>query len=189
MAIGPAVGGGAQARTHSATIVGSVIGEWTQANGDLETADTANLLSPYNITRAAFRWVKVPEGCKLVRARGRNDATATTVTTDPVIRLVGAWGTPNEAGSFSGTPTDSNYARFARIDYPSTSTSPSDDNATGQTLDLAATGRMEDASYEYSGVTPWYDCNTAAYVGILVETAANVTGGAAHAVYGDLLFG
>lgn len=170
----------------------SVRGLWQVANSDLETADSAtNLLKPHLVTRADVYWLRTPTGATRVLMRGRNDAAATTFTTDPVVRIIGAF--PTKPGreaevaitdsGFSGTPGDANHAEFMRLDN-------ADAGATGITLDHSATGNIEDASYEYTDLPDLtgYDLKGATYVGMLVETAAAVTGGAANAVFGMYLF-
>lgn len=185
--------------TGSPATTGSVRGLWQLINIDLETADTAGLLSPYLITRAAFIWLKVPDGAVRCLIRGRNDAVATTFTTDPVVRMIGAFPTlpGREAdkaivdSGFSGTPGQTNHAEFLRLDSI-------DANAAGVTIDFSATTNLEDATYEYTDVPAangeglggltGFDLKGATYVGMMVETAASVTGGASNVVRGEVLF-
>lgn len=166
--------------------LGSGYSGWVVANEDLETADTAELLSPANITRATFHWVKRPASARRVLLRGRNNAAATTVTTSPIVQIWGAYSDPDSAGAFSNTPTAASGTNFMRLDN-------ADSGATGLTLTLAATGNLEDALFEYGDLEATtglagLDCKNARYIGMLVSTAANVTGGAAHAVAGQMLF-
>lgn len=180
-------------------ITGSVRGLWQLINTDLETTDTAGLLKPYLITRADFIWLRVPDGATRVLLRGRNDSVATTFTTDPVVRLVGAFPTlPGDAAGkaisdsgFSATPGDTNHAEFLRLDSI-------DANAAGVTIDFAATTNLEDGTYEYTDIPAangeglggmnGFDLKGATYVGLMVETAANVTGGATNVARGEVLF-
>lgn len=163
----------------------SIKGKWIVCHDNLEaTAETAAvLLKPYSAVTTTLHWVKVPDGATRVMIRAKNDAAATTFTTSPAVVIMGAYGTPNDAGEFSGTVADAHYARFLRLDT-------ADSNGAAVTLTLAATGNQEDASFEYSDVPTLdgYDLKGCDYVAMLVQTAANVTGGALNGVYGELMF-
>lgn len=176
------------------TFLASVKGQWVQCHDNLEaTAESATvLLKPWSAATSSLHWVKVPDGATRILIRAKNDAAATTFTTDARVRMFGAFtvGTGTKvdsavdaANGFSGTPGDANFAEFLRLDS-------ADANANGQTLVLTATGNLEDASFEYSDPPDLtgYDLKGAQYVGMLPDTAANVTGGAAHGVYGELIF-
>lgn len=155
-----------------------------QANDDLETAESAaELLKPWSITASRLgdlHWIRVPDNALAVIPRARNDAAMSAVATSPVVRLIGAYGTPNGDGGFSGDPDDPNYGRFVRLDN-------ADFNAAGLSLTLATTGNNEDSDFEHSDLPSLtgYALLGCHYVGMLVETAASITGANA---YGDLLF-
>lgn len=151
--------------------VASVYGSWIIANDDAETAQSAtDLLVPHGIDDATFHWVRVGPGCTraLVRARALVGAT---VTTDPVVRLIGAFGNINADGSM---PSDGTV-NFLRLDNV-------DANAAGLTLDCVTSGSglLRDATYMYTDPLPsldGVDLRGANYVGVAVETAANVNTG------------
>lgn len=160
--------------------VASTTGGWVNANADLETADTANLLQPYNVTRAAVTWIKVPDGATRCKIRGRNEAVMSAAgTPTAVVRVWGANGTPSSSG-FSGTPGQANYAEFMRLDN-------ADSNAAGISLTFATTGNLEDATWEYTDLPDLtgYDCQACNYVTVLVETVCALTGALGYA---DLKF-
>lgn len=162
--------------------IASSQGSWVVAHDDLEaSADSAaNMLKPWNISKASMHWVKIPEGATRVWVRARMDATASVVTTSPIVKLMGANGTLDATNAtFSGTSTAASFAQFTRVD------DSADDAGSGQTLTLATTGLLEDASYEYSNKKGPYDCVGCSHVAILVATAANVTDGT---VAGQLKF-
>lgn len=174
----------------------SVRGQWVQVNDDLETADTANLLKPWNITRTTFHWAEVPQWATRVLVRARIDLAATTFTTSPVVRMVGAHlrNVDTQTGdnsvklnqAFSGTSTDANSAAFLRLDAAAA-------NAAGVTLSVASaktTMFIDTAGYIYCDPPDLtgYDVKGSRYVGMMVETAAVVTGGASNGVFGDILF-
>lgn len=151
--------------------VASVKGSWITANDDAETAQSAtDLLVPAGIDDSVFHWIVVGPGATraLIRARALVGAT---VTTDPVVRLIGAYGKINADGSFANDGT----VKFLRLDN-------ADANAAGLTLDLISSGAntLRDATYQYSDVLPsldGVDLKGAHYVGVAVETAANVNTG------------
>jgi uncharacterized protein YjbI with pentapeptide repeats len=167
--------------------IASVRAQWVVINSDLETADTANLLSPHNVTRSAFNWIPVPSGATRILYRAKAPA-AGAVTTSPVVRLVGAF--PSLPGrdaevkikdsGMSTTPGDLNHCEFLRLDNV-------DANAAGVTLSMSTTTNIIDATFEYSDPADLtgVDLKGATYVGMLVETAGNVAGGA---VLGQVLF-
>lgn len=164
----------------------SVRGRFQVINTDLKTADTANLLKPWNITRSDVYWLKVPEGATRGLFRARDLATA-VVTTSPVVRLWGAY--PALPGrdadvairdsGMSGTITATNFAEFMRLDA-------ADQNAAGFLLTFNATTNSIDATYGYTNVfdLTGYDLKGASYIAMIVETAASVVG----AAMGQVLF-
>lgn len=143
---------------------------WIIANDDAETAQAStDLLRPAATDDATFHWVKAGPGCTRVLVRARQ-AVAATVTTSPVVRVMGAFGDPDGDGAFA----DDGTVRFLRLDN-------ADFNATGVTLTLVSsgTGLNRDTTYAYTDVSTLdgYDLKGSQYVGILVETAANVNSG------------
>lgn len=172
MAIGGYVGGNPFSPGQLVNPV-SVKGTWVIANDDAEQVNSATeLLYPASINDATFHWVKVGPGCGRVLVRARI-AVAATVTTDPVVRIIGAYGSL-VAGDNSSFATDGTV-QFMRLDNV-------DANAAGLTLDLvsSASGQMQDATYAYSDPLPdldGIDLKGADYVGVLIETAANVNAG------------
>lgn len=183
MAIGGILRQGVKTANNVVNIA-SVKAWWFVCHDNLEAAaETTGLLQPYAIATSAFHWVKVPDGATRVLIRARNDAAATTFTTSPVVRIIGMDGTPTDAGAFTGTTGDANFGEPTRLDNV-------DANATGVTLTLAATLNLEDGSYEYSDPPDLtgYDLKGCSYVGMAVETAANVTGGALNGVVGQMRF-
>jgi hypothetical protein len=149
----------------------SIRGGWIEANSDLETADTANLLKPWNISRAAFNWVQVPQGATRVLLRGRCLVAATINTAAAVVKLWGINGSPNSSGVFSGTGGASGYAECTCLDN-------ADPGATGLSLTFAATGGglLEDNTYIFTDLPDLtgYDCKGCDYVGMLVATACSL---------------
>lgn len=181
MAIGQIASGSANA-PGGQVAQSSVQSGWVVANTDLQTADTAALLKPYLITRAAFSWVRVPFSCTRVLLKGRNLATmSATGTPGAVVRVIVARGTPDSSGGFSGVPGNAAFAVFDRVDNV-------DANAAGVTLTFATTTNMEDTVYEYTDPVDLtgVDLKAGSFVGMLVETACAVTGSAA--VDGMFLF-
>lgn len=172
MAIGGYVGGNPN-RDGELVHPVSVKGSWVIANDDAEQVNSAaELLSPGTIDDSTFHWVRVGPGCGRVLVRARVTLAA-TVTTDPVVRIVGAYGNL-DSGNSSSFPTDGTV-QFMRLDNV-------DANAAGLTLDLvsSASGQMQDATYAYSDPMPsldGIDLKGADYVGVLIETAANVNTG------------
>lgn len=173
MAIGGAI---ANNPTTTGQIVNtsSVRGEWVIANDDASSVNSAaELLSPGTINDATFHWVKVGPGCTRIIIRARIGVAA-TVTTKPIVRVVGAYG-PINAGDGSAMPTDGT-ARFLRLDNVDSATA-------GMTLDIvsSAVGQMQDATYAYCDPMPsldGIDLKGAHYVGVLIETAGAVSAGA-----------
>ena len=170
MAIGALVKGGANNDYSAVVIPSSLKGVWTTAHDDSETAQSATeLLYPASIDDSGFHWIEVPHCASRVLVRAVMTKTA-TVTTSPVVRVVGAYGTVASDGSFATDGT----AQFLRLDNV-------DANAVGVTLTLVSSGAslLQDATYAYSDppTLEGYDLRGAKYVGILVETAANLSAG------------
>lgn len=140
-------------------------GTWITANDDAETAQAGtDLLRPAAIDDATFHWVKVGSGATRVLVRAKF-AVAAVVTTDPVVRVLAAYGEPDTIGAFA----DDGTVKFLRLDNQ-------DANAAGVTLDLITSGAsgLRDTTYGYSD--PYdltgFDLKGADYVGIAVETAS-----------------
>lgn len=166
----------------------SVETNWVQCHDNIEaTADAASvLLKPWNSAKTSFHWVRVPELATRLLVRGKVDAAATTISTAPVVWIVGAHGgdPSTTTNNFTDTPGATTFAKYTRLDN-------ADQDATGITLTLCVTTQgMEDASYVYGN--PYnldgFDLKGARYVGLMVATAASVTGGAANAAYAEFAF-
>lgn len=164
--------------------VASTQSGWTVANADLQTADSAtNLLKPQLATRAAVRWIEVPQTATRVLIRGRNMAAmSATGTPAAVVRIIGvSGGAPDRTlastattSPWSTTPGGTNgYDGFMRLDN-------ADAGAAGVTLTFATTGNLEDGTYEYTDLPDLtgYDLKGCSHVSVLVETACAVTGSA-----------
>lgn len=178
MAIGGQTRGGVQSGGMNVMMPASGGGTWVVVNDDAETAQSStDLLRPAAIDDSTFHWCKVGDGATrcLVRAR---QAVAATVTTSPVIRVFGAYGTsiagdgswPNtSAAAVAGDPK---FLRLDNVDW----------NAAGLTLTLvtSGTGLNRDNDYAYTDVMPdltGIDLKGCQWVGVAVETAANVSAG------------
>lgn len=177
MPIGAITQGSSSSGSMQVVTVASARGNWVVINDDAETAQSAtDLLRPAAIDDAVYHWCEVRDGATrcLVRARM---AVGATVTTSPVVRLVGAYGQITSDGSFPNTSAAA-VARnplFLRLDS-------ADWNAAGFTLTLvtSGTGLNRDNDFAYTDIMPdldGYDLKGANYVGIMVETAANVDTG------------
>jgi hypothetical protein len=142
---------------------GSVKSDWAYANTSLQTVNTDALLNIGTSTDyATVRPVTVPEGATRVHIRASVGTDATTFTTNPVVRVVGA--------DANGVPQ--------RLD------SETDDSAAGVTLtftsssaNFTADDAAGDAKYWSDGVAA-IDCLGHTTVYVLVETAAAITDGA-----------
>jgi len=188
MAIGALIGprGTGIPRNTAPVAVRDYRGLWLKCHDDLTVAEAAaDLLKPWNVASAEVHWIRIPDDATGVYVGARQAAAVSAVTTSPIVRLYGATGfenadgveeaigDPNSAGAFSGTITDANFAAFNRLDNL-------DANAAGLTLALATTTLMEDGGFEYSDLPSLVPYSTMGHkwFGMLVETAANVTGGA-----------
>lgn len=185
MAIGAAKGGNVKVDSSARIVIpASCKGVWLVANDDLEQVVPATPLNPATIADATFHWIRVPEGSTRCILRAQYSAAA-TVTTDPVVRVIGAYpGTGTVAYSKSGDiisedgsfPNDGTI-RFMRLDLAASA-------GTGITLDLisSGTGLIIDAAStakaysDPTSVTP-IDLLGAWYVGVVAVTAANVSTG------------
>jgi hypothetical protein len=160
----------------------SVKGMWVQAHNNLSAAATsaANLVNPTNGSDTNAVWVRVPDGATRVAARGKCAVTISGVTTNPIIYIIKI--ATNGDVTSATVPAD---ATPTRID----GAAPVAPDATGQTLSFAAasgTTRYRDGTYLYSLETSYYDCQGAAYILVLVQTAANLAN--AGTVTADVCF-
>lgn len=152
-------------------LVASGKGSWIVANDDAETAQSAtDLLRPAGIDDDVFHWVKVGTNVTRALVRARM-AVGATVAGNPIVRVIGAYGTPDTSGAFA----DDGTVRFLRLDN-------ADANAAGLTLTLASsgTGLMQDGTYAYSDPMPdltGIDLKGCNYVGVAVEDNADVNSG------------
>lgn len=141
-------------------VAGSAHADWELAHDSLQTVSTAALL---NIgTGSTFSNVipiAVPQGCTRMWLRGAVGTAATTMTTDPIVVIVGADG--------NGVPE--------RLDS-------ADSNATGVTIDFQVAATVFTANSllwtDVLGGDAGYDLKGNRTVYILVATAAAITDGA-----------
>ena len=152
------------------TFPSNMFGSWIQVHTDAEQANSAaELLNPISVSSAFVIPGIVTQGTRLmIRAR---IAYAATVTTSPVVRILGADQIPNSSGVF---PTGT---LFHRIDADSFT-------ATGLTVTLAAAASAENdgSTYAWSSVLPatsaiGYQLRGAKAIIVLVSTAANTSTG------------
>lgn len=169
MAIGLAKAANIIVRNGPVVYPASAGSSWVTANDSALTAQTAAmLLRPATITDSTFHWVKRGD-CTSILFRAIAPVGA-TVTTDPVVRVIGAWGTPDTSGAFA----DDGTVKFLRLDNQ-------DANAAGVTLDLFSSGAstLRDTTYQYSdpySLTPT-DLKGCDYFGIAVETVVAYSAG------------
>lgn len=152
---------------------------WVTAHDDVEASasSAAELIRPLSVTSANVHAVKVPPGATRVMVRVRWTA-AGAVTTSPIIRGYGVFGTINSptATTLPNWFADDGTVTVVRIDRNAT-------GAGGVTVTLDATNDLRDTTYSYSANaihtddgTPWFDCKGAPYVFFLCSTAGNVAG-------------
>lgn len=147
----------------------SVRGQPTLIHSDLtQTANTgAELLRPLSATTSYIVPAHLRSGTRIsVWARYLR---ASTVTTNPVVRLYAVYGSLS-----SGASVDDGTVQWRRIDN-------SDANATGITLTISSGADGRDTTYAYTDEMPsttvGYDAKGAWYILALVETAAVVSAG------------
>ena len=157
----------------SGAVVASVRSRWVTANDNLEVAQTAGEeYAPGTIDDVEFHWIDIgdePVTRVLVRAALIDSDSTFTVTTPPIVRIIGEY----------------DDGKHIRLD------SPTDNDATGITLLLTTnpTGQMmEDGTTHYSDLTSanGYDLLGCQKVGIVVTTASNTN--ASGSTVGQLLF-
>lgn len=151
------VGAGAHGGPSS-NFMGAVI-----ANDNATVAQAAgDLVDPLAIDDATAHWVEVKDGITRVWPRARVSAAADVFTASPVVFLFGTDQDPSQ-------PVEG-PRRVWRID------APTDFNAAGLTLTLAASGLYADATWRHSDLTDGdgYDALGARYVMAAVGTAANI---------------
>ncbi len=176
------VSGGANFLAGQIVYPASVKGVWVQAHNNLSAtaSSAANLVNPVNGSDTNAVWVRVPDGASRVSVRGKCAVAISAVTTNPIVYVLKI-ATNGEVTSAS-IPSD---ATPTRID----GTAPVAPDATGQTLSFAAasgTTRYRDSTYLYSLETADFDCRGAAYILVLVQTAANLAN--AGTVTADVCF-
>jgi hypothetical protein len=160
----------------------SVKGVWVQAHNNLSAGATsaANLVNPVNGSDTNAVWVRVPDNCTRVAVRGKCAVGISGVTQNPIVYIIGI----KTSGDVTTTTVPSD-ATATRLD----GTAPVNPDNTGQTLSFAAasgTTRYRDGTSLYSYETAYYDCQGAAYVLVLVQTAANLAN--AGTVTADVCF-
>lgn len=146
------------------------------ANSDATAAQSATELKlPTSVSGTAFRWLAVGPGVTRVELRLRFPVGTTSVTTSPVVRLLGAIITDggltvpsSTTGDLSGTGVE-----FRRLDTTT-------ETASGVPLTAfvpGSTAGLRDATYAYSNPSDQFDVRGCHYIGVMVETAASVSGG------------
>lgn len=194
MAIGAMNGGSVRTGSNQVVVPASCKGIWVVTNDDLVQAVPATPLNPATITSAYCHWVKVPEASTrcLMRARARK---ANTYTTDPIVRLVGAYPAPtgcvmDKYGQFineDGSMPNDGTVEFMRLDLAASTgtgiTLDCVDSGTSQMFDAATTAQ---AYTDPPTITP-YDLLGAWYVMAIPVTAAVYNSGTG-AVVCELLF-
>lgn len=141
---------------------GAALADWMEANGSLQTVNTNALLNL--ATGSAYTYVypiNVPSGCTRMWLRGAVDDAATTFTTDPIVKIVGA--------DANGVPE--------RLDS-------SDCDAAGVTIDFQASTAVftdgTDLWTDVYGGASGFDLKGNRKVYVLVSTAAVITDGASN---------
>lgn len=150
--------------------VASAQGDWMTVNDNASTAQTAgDELNISAIDDATFHWVKVGSHVTRVLIGARIDDAVTTITTSPTFFLVGVWGDWNES-----TNSWNSIDRVMRLDAAAWATTP-----TTLTL-LAAASLSKDGTYAHTNPTTLdgYDLKGAPYFGVIIDTAASISGGA-----------
>ena len=164
----------AQARSFTPISTGATV---VQCHDDARTAQSAGeLLQPASISSTLLRWVK--RGADITRVVVfAAQPVGATVTTSPIVRVIGAFGvdgsevSPSNDGTFSNTGS----VRFVRLDNAQAS-------AAGMTLTLSSSGAnlMRDASRAYTNPAPdldGIDLRGCDWFAVLVQTAAAYSAG------------
>lgn len=137
---------------------GSAQADWELANTSLQTANTDVLLNLGHATSYSNVYpMEVPVGVTRMWVRGAVGTSATTYTTDPVLKIVGA--------DANGIPQ--------RLDS-------SDNDAAGVTVDFVSGGMFTADTKYWTGVyggASGYDLKGSKTVYVLVSTAAAITDG------------
>lgn len=187
MAIGSVKGLGGSSNNASVAPV-SVNTDAVQAHDDATaTANSAGeLLRPFSAVQANLHWVRRGERATRVQVAARM-AAASTLTTSPVVRVIGAFPlstatiyTPESNSTANTLPDDGTWVAM-RLDN-------TDANAAGKTLTLAssASGILRDTTYAWSDWGETLGLDSAAgidlfgcwYFAVFIETAAVVSAGA-----------
>lgn len=140
-------------------VAGSALADWELAHSSLQTVSTDALLNiGTSTTYSNVIPIAVPQGCTRMWLRGAVGTAATTMTTDPIVVIVGADG--------NGVPE--------RLDS-------ADSNATGVTIDFQVAATVFTANTllwtDVLGGDSGYDLKGNRTVYILVATAAAITDG------------
>lgn len=147
----------------------STKGEWVTCHTNLAaTASTAaNLSTPYNAADTNAVWIKVPE-CTRVVLRAKCAVGVSAVAASPIVYVYGV--------DTKGDVTASTIPSDATIGPVGAKTL----TGTAVTLTLAAASantNIKDATYLYSAESDPLDLKGAAYLLVLVQTAASLTSG------------
>lgn len=154
------------------------------ANSDVTALTTFGTVGNYTTITGGggICWVKVAQGVTRVKLRGRFPV-ASTVTTKPVVKLIGAASVGEIA--LSSNAITSGSASFTRLDNVTSQV------AAGLTVNLVAAGTtagtddvLRDDTYAYSDwlTNPltgdvWFDLHGCQYVCVPVFTAAVISAG------------
>jgi hypothetical protein len=145
----------------------SAKGDWQTVHADLKASanSSAELRRPGSVTGTNVSVVLLGPVTR-VFLRAKYDPSA-TLTTSPVVRIIGAWGKISQANLTAGTLPDDASVRYMTI-------------ASAQTITIATTTDQRDATFAYSAPhsTTGTDMLGADYLIVLVETAANTSTGA-----------
>lgn len=160
---------GIQTGSAQIVIAGAGKSKWFVANTSLQTVNTNVLLNLGHATAyTTVIPIEVGNGVTRCWIRGVVPATATTFTTDPVVKLVASDG---EVGDGTGIPwridTDDQDAAGITIDF-----------AASTTVFTASVGGVSSYCTDVLGGSSGYDLRGARYLYVLVSTAAVITDGA-----------
>ncbi len=174
MAIGSIKSSNSRVGTAQETIVGAAKGTWIVANTDARTVTTSGeFAAPATISNANFSWIKVPTGVTKFLLRARMPLATASVTTSPIVKLLGVHTNGNTVSESTGSMPSDGSVVFTRLDS-------TDSLGSGVTVTLNVT-KTTDASYIYSDVTTLSGYNTLGcdYIGVAVTTASAITASAA----------
>lgn len=185
MAIGNVIPAGCEGGP-TVQAIGAIAGTIVQCLDDATvTAATATeLLNPGLVTASGFHWIKRSATATRAYFFARYTKSA-TITTDPVIRVVGVFKmpgfTPTDPEENSQAISTNGSWKYVRLDTQSAGTTPTA-GGTGITLDLVTSGTgmfVDSASTAkaYSDESSVVDLQDCEYFIVLHSTAASVDTG------------